>query len=185
MQYPKNRPFFYTNFVQTLDGKVAVKSPGYWPIGSKKDYQVLLELRVKADALVHGKNLYKEFGNITAENLKKPSFIKLRRKFGKNPELPYYQATHNLKKMVQDFLKLGYKRVLVEGGPALIGSFLKENFLDEIYLTIAPKIFGSDPKKTLTLVEGILFKPEKIKNFRLVSVKKVGDELFLKYRTIR
>src|SRR3989344_9258929 len=103
------RPLFYTNFVTTLDGKTAVKSPGYWPIGSEKDYQVLLELRAKADALVHGKNLYKEFGNITAENLKKPSFKNRRIKLGKNPELPYYQATHDLKKMAQDFYNKGYK----------------------------------------------------------------------------
>lgn len=181
MSYP--RPIFYTNFVQTLDGKTAVKSPGYWPIGSKKDYQMLLELRAKADVLIHGKNLYNEFGNITSENIKKLSFIKLRKKLGKNPDLPYYQATHNLKKMAQDFHKKGYKRVLVEGGPTLIGSFLKENLLDEVFITIAPKIYGASDK-TLTLVEGILFKPNKIKEFKLISVKKVGDELFLRYRTI-
>lgn len=177
-----NRPFFYANFIQTLDGKVAVKLPGYWPIGSKKDYQLLLELRAKADAIVHGKNLYHEFGSITKQNLNKNSFKKMRVKLGKNPDLPYYQATHNLKKMVQDFHKKGYKRVLVEGGPTLLGSFLEGDLLDEIFLTIAPKIYGTKAGTTLTLVEGILFPKNSTKKLRLLSVKPIGDEVFLHYK---
>lgn len=176
------RPIFYTNFVQTLDGKVAVKKEGYWPIGSKKDYQKLIKLRAKADALVHGKNLYSEFGKLTVQNLKKPSFKKMRVKLGKNPELPYYQATHNLKKMAQDFYKKGYKHVLVEGGPTLIGSFLRENLLDEIFITIAPKIYGTEAGKTLTLVEGQLFPKNSTKKLSLLNFKAIKDELFLHYK---
>jgi len=178
---PKNRPFFYTNFVATLDGKVAVKQPGYWPIGSKTDYKIMIELRAHADALIHGKNLYKEFGSITKESLHKPAFRSLRQKLVKNPELPYIQATHSLKKMAQDFQKLGYKKVLIEGGPTLIGSFLKEKLLDELFITIAPKIYGTSDK-TLTLVEGILFKPNQIRKLKLISVKKNWNELFLRYK---
>lgn len=62
-----------------------------------------------------------------------------------------------------------------------MGSFLKDNLIDEIFLTIAPRIFGTEPGKTLTLVEGILFKPNQIKKLKLVSVKKAGDELYLRY----
>src|SRR3989338_3067134 len=118
----ENRPFFYTNFVQTVDGKVAVSKPGYWPIGSKKDYETLIELRSYADCLVHGKNLYKEFGEITKTSLAKDSFKKLRIKLGKNPDLPYCVADRNLKKLVSDFSKKGYKNILVEGGPTMLGS---------------------------------------------------------------
>ena len=178
---PKNRPFFYTNFVQTLDGKVAVKGDGYWPIGSKTDHEVMVELRAHADALIHGKNLYKEFGNITAENLKKASFRSLRAKLGRNPDLPYYQATHNLKKLVQELKNKGYKNVLIEGGPTLLGSFLKEGLLDEIFITIAPKIYGTKEGQTLTLVEGYLFPKNSTKKLRLNSVKPIKDELFLRY----
>jgi len=35
---------------------------------------------------------------------------------------------------------------------------------------------------TLTLAEGYLFPPSKIKKFKLISVKKLGDEVFLRYR---
>lgn len=183
LKFPKkpNRPFFYTNFVTTLDGKTAVKEEGYWPIGSKKDYEVLLELRAYADCLIHGKNLYQEFGDKTKESLNKESFKKMRVRLGKSPSLPYFEATHDLKKLTQELQNRGYKNVLVEGGPTLLGSFLKENLLDEIFLTIAPKIYGSEQNKTLTLVEGQLFPKNSTKKLRLISVKPIKDELFLRY----
>lgn len=177
----KNRPFFYTNFVQTIDGKVAVGKPGYWPIGSKLDYQVLLELRAYADCLIHGGNLAKEFGEITKKSLGKSSFKKLRGKLGKNPNLPYYVAFRDLQKLVNELKEKGYKHILVEGGPTVLGSFLKEDLIDEVFLTIAPKIYGSKANSTKTLVEGILLPPNKFQ-LKLISVKKIKDELFLRYK---
>lgn len=172
---PRGRPFFYTNFVASLDGKVAVKKPGYWPIGSKIDHQVLLELRSHADCLIHGKNLAKQFGEETKKSLKKH-----------HPNLPYLVAiTRNLSELMSKLHKKGYKRVLVEGGPTLLTSFLKEDLIDEIFLTISPKIFGSEKDTTLTLAEGYLFPPAQIKKFKLISVKKAGDEVFLRYRVVR
>lgn len=164
----KGRPFFYTNFVSTVDGKVS----GYWPIGSKKDHQVLMELRSQADVLVHGKNLYKQFGEITKRSL------------SKFPNLSYYPVTKHIspKKLAVDFYKKGYKNVLIEGGPTLLGSFLKANLIDEIFLTIAPKIFGNKKGQTLTLVEGILFSKKTIKKLKLLSVKPYENELYLRYQ---
>lgn len=200
----KDRPFFYTNFVQTLDGKVAVKKAGYWPIGSKKDHQILLELRAYADCLIHGGNLGREFGEVTLASLKKKEFKILRQKLEKDPELPYYIVTRRekflkkrtgaklfhleggkLETLVNHLREKRYERVLVEGGPTLLGSFLKEGFIDEIFLTIAPKIFGNEPSSTLTLVEGYLFPPKATKKFQLLSVKQIGDELFLRYEAMR
>ena len=198
MFYPKlvfptksGRPFFYTNFVQTLDGKVAVthpssggKKPGYWPIGSKADYGVLIELRTRADALIHGKNLANEFGLITQGSLNKLSFKRMRQKLGKNPKLPYIIATHDLKGLTRQLHKKGYKHVLVEGGPTLLGSFLKENLIDEIFLTLAPKIYGTETNKTLNLVEGYLFPEEATIKLKLLSVKQFESELFLRYKVL-
>lgn len=182
LKFPKisDRPFFYTNFVQTLDGKVAVKDKGYWPIGSKLDHQVLLELRAYADCLIHGKNLAGEFGEATRISLDESSFKNLRKKLGKSLNLPYYVANRNLPELVKEFTKKGYKHILVEGGPTLLGSFLKENLMDELFLTIAPKIYGSKPNSTLTLVEGILLPPNKFR-LKLISVKKIKNELFVRY----
>lgn len=177
---PKGRPFFYTNFVQTVDGKVSVSEDGYWPIGSKFDHQVLIELRSYADCLIHGGNLAKEFGEATKKSLNEPNFKNIRIKIGKTPDLPYYVATRDLESLIKTLQNNGYKHILVEGGPTLLGSFLEKDLIDEIFLTIAPKIYGSKPNSTKTLVEGILLPPNKFK-LKLISVKKIKDELFLRY----
>lgn len=203
LKFPKvkGRPFFYTNFVQTIDGKVQVKKPGYWPIGSQIDHEVLEELRLYADCLIHGGNLGREFGEITSKSISKSLFKQQRRVLGKNPNLPYYVVTSkpksikktpgvnvfhlpggSLKRLVEDLKEKGHRNVLVEGGPTLLGSFLKENLIDEIFLTITPKIYGTDKLATKNLVEGILFPPNQIKKLKLLSVKKIKDELFLRYR---
>lgn len=196
---PKSRPFFYTNFVQTVDGKVAVSEKGYWPIGSKKDYQVLLELRSHADCLIHGGNLAREFGEITLKSIHQPTFKKMRGVLGKNINLPYYILTkhpktlNNLKPLganiisgglvllIEKLQKKKFKHVLMEGGPTLLGSSLKMGLIDEVFLTIAPKIYGSKPNSTKTLVEGILLPPNNFK-LKLISVKRIKNELFLRYQ---
>lgn len=201
LKFPKilRRPFFYTNFVQTLDGKVSVLKKGYWPIGSLKDHEVLLELRAYADCLIHGSNLAFEFGEATLESLEKSEFKALRIRLGKNENLPYFVVTskaqkfktlkanivsNNIKSLTNLLYQKGFKHVLVEGGPTLFTSFLKEGLMDEIFITIAPKIFGAAKNATKTLVEGILLPPEKIKNLKLLSVKKLNSEVFLRYRVL-
>lgn len=221
------RPFFYTNFVSTIDGKVAVRKAGYWPIGSYRDYQVLTELRAEADALVHGKHTATLFPTLTS--LANPEFLALRKRFGKAAPLLYIvisghpnaELIGNLRNPagirpllvtreeavlpegageVCDVVRLGerlvdldllaeylegrgIRNVLVEGGPSLLGSFLAHDFIDEVFLTVAPKVVGSGKQdETLTMVEGQLLPPEQSARFELLSAKKEGDELFLRYR---
>lgn len=205
LTFPKKegRPFFYTNFVVTVDGKAQVleNTKDYWPIGSENDREVLHELRAQADVLIHGKNLAKEFGQITLNSLEKDEFKKMRQDLEKGPTLPYYIVSDhpgnlpnlkgvtivgsNLQQLSQDFYEKGFRNVLVEGGPTLLGSFLKENLMDEIFLTIAPKIFGSKKDVTLTLVEGILFPPDQVKKLELISVENINGELFLRYKVMQ
>ena len=183
--------------MQTVDGKVQVlkNTKDYWPIGSKLDHEALLELRAYSDCLIHGSNLAKEFGEITVKSLNNSAFKRLRRNLGKNPTLPLFvitrkkSVTHPMwnitsldpKALACELYTRGYKQILIEGGPTLLASFLKENLIDQIFLTIAPKIFGNINSSTLTLVEGYLFPKKAIKNLSLLSVKKVGNELFLRY----
>ncbi len=225
-----NRPFFFTNFVSTLDGKVQVfdHESNYWPIGSEKDFDLLLDLRAQSDLLIHGKGTaigFRHLDRLASEpfkqkraKFKKPDFLPYMvissspddsllpflknppekkaflittEKDKVNPKLKEYvdilrfgEAKVDLEKLVEYLYEQGYKRILVEGGPTLVGSFLEKGFIDEIYLTIAPKIFGNLPAKTLTLIEGVLFPPEKIKHLKLLSVKKEKDELYLRYKVL-
>lgn len=214
MMYPNlkfphisGRPFFYTNFVSTIDGKVQVAGDpkDYWPIGSSTDYKTLIELRAYADVLIHGKNT--ALSHKTVDSLGKPEFKDLRKKLKKNKDFLYVvlssHPTSKLHKQLENdrgvtakimssnivslssqLYKEGYKTVLVEGGPHVLSSFLKHNLIDEVFLTIAPKIFGNENNATLTMIEGHLFPPQEVKKFNLVSVKQVENELYVRYRRI-
>lgn len=201
LKFPKvlNRPFFYTNFVSTVDGQVAVKESGYWPIGSKKDHQVLLELRAYADCLVVGGNLARQFGNQIQNSLKQKDFQTLRQKLGKDSVLPYYIISKDkslgenvispnkqgIGSLINFFKEKNFQNVLIEGGPTLLTSFLKKGLIDQIFLTISPKIFGSKKDLTLNLIEGYLFPAQDIIKLELVSVKQFNNELFLRYGIIK
>ena len=75
----------------------------------------------------------------------------------------------------------GVRRVLCEGGPTLLRSLLDAGLVDELLLTIAPRLLG-DPEG-LRLVGGRApFDPGKIPRLELLSVRRVGGELFLRYR---
>ena len=72
--------------------------------------------------------------------------------------------------------------ILVEGGPHLMGDFLAEQALDELFLTLAPQIAGRDGKvERPGLVMGKRFAPEDPRWGTLVSIKRGGSHLFLRY----
>jgi riboflavin biosynthesis pyrimidine reductase len=72
--------------------------------------------------------------------------------------------------------------ILVEGGPQLLGDFFAEQLLDELFLTLAPQIAGRDTTTERPgLVTGQRFAPEHPLWGTLVSVKRGGSHLFLRY----
>lgn len=74
------------------------------------------------------------------------------------------------------------KRILIEGGPRLLGSFYKERLVDEQFLTLAPQIVGRDADDgRLSLVMGNTFAPRAPLWGGLVDVRRGGSHLFLRY----
>ncbi len=58
--------------------------------------------------------------------------------------------------------------------------FLKPNLIDEVHITLTPRILGG--RDSPTLVEGVGFKGPEVLNFEIKSVKKLKNELYLVYR---
>ncbi|HWB59133.1 MAG TPA: dihydrofolate reductase family protein [Chthoniobacteraceae bacterium] len=75
------------------------------------------------------------------------------------------------------------KRLVCEGGPSLFRSLLAAGFVDEINLTLSPRIFGGAGAPTLTGPPGD-FLPHSV-SCKLMETKIVGDECFLRYRVPR
>ena len=76
----------------------------------------------------------------------------------------------------------GGSRILTEGGPTLFGQLLSDGVIDELFLTIAPRLAGrSRDSRRLALVEGAAFRPEGSPMGALLSLKYADDYLFARY----
>ncbi len=76
----------------------------------------------------------------------------------------------------------GGGRILTEGGPTLLGRFLDERVVDELFLTIAPLLAGrSRDRRRLALVEGVAFDPARAPRGRLLTLRSADDYLFARY----
>lgn len=80
--------------------------------------------------------------------------------------------------------KWGVKRLLCEGGGELNAPMFRGGFVDELYLTICPVIFGGRRAPTLADGPGI----ERLtdgKRFEWKRSERVGDEMFCVFRPAR
>jgi len=77
----------------------------------------------------------------------------------------------------------GCRSVLVEGGGDLIFQLLAAGRLDELYVTLCPRIIGGVGAPSL--VDGVGFAAQEIQDLSLQSLDRVGDELYLHYTVTR
>ena len=86
----------------------------------------------------------------------------------------------NIKKLFATLRKQGIKKILVEGGGETNWTFVKENLVDEIIITITPYLVGG--VTATTLVDGDGFSTiAKSAKLKLKSVKKMKNEIILHY----
>jgi riboflavin biosynthesis pyrimidine reductase len=72
----------------------------------------------------------------------------------------------------------GFRRILTEGGPRLMGSMLAASVVEELFLTVSPKLLGGGPDRPpLTGDVG----PAVGSDARLLSARRAGDHLLLRY----
>jgi riboflavin-specific deaminase-like protein len=80
--------------------------------------------------------------------------------------------------------KWGIKRLLCEGGGELNDALFRAGLVNELHLTVCPKIFGGRAAPTIAdgLGAGSLARATQLE---LQSARRQGDELFLVYRVLR
>jgi len=77
----------------------------------------------------------------------------------------------------------GIERLLVEGGGELNWSFVRDDLVDELYVTVAPALLGGRTAPTLCEGEGLAMADRR--RLRLVSADVIDGEIFCRYAVIR
>ena len=87
----------------------------------------------------------------------------------------------NIKKLLVTLRKQGIKKILVEGGGETNWTFVKENLVDEIIITITPYLVGGVIATTLVDGDGFsaIVKSTKLK---LKSARRMKNEVILHYQ---
>ena len=77
----------------------------------------------------------------------------------------------------------GMKNVLLLGGGTLNEQMMQAGLIDELYLTLAPRLFGG--RDAPTIMDGDGFDVDDAPRLKLESCERVDDEVFLLYTVLR
>jgi riboflavin biosynthesis pyrimidine reductase len=88
----------------------------------------------------------------------------------------------DLGKAIGELRNRGLEVLLCEGGPHVMGQLLEDGLLDEAFLTVSPVVAGRGGEPRLGMVEGIELLPANGAWSKLLSARRHGDYLFLRYR---
>ncbi len=89
---------------------------------------------------------------------------------------PDTQGRSNLYFLLDELSKRGIAQLLVEGGPRVLTSFLKEGLADEIVVYIAPRILGAQGSVDIT---GPMAELTQTISLHYVDIKRFGDDVRL------
>ena len=158
----EERPFVAMNFAVTVDGRATIGGVS-GPIGSAADTAMLVGLRTRFDAVMIGA------GTMRAERY---SGLEARLIVVESGPDGWIDLGMYLRSLREE----GVRALLCEGGPRLHGSLQAEGLVDELFLTIAPKLSGDGAPRIL---EGEL---PAVAKLELAWLLEEEGELFARYR---
>ncbi len=102
-------------------------------------------------------------------------------RFSSTSEIFFYQpgGVPVAQQIVQECVRRGIKKLVVEGGGAVMWDFVSQNLIDEYYVTLTPRLLGGT--EAPTLVDGAGLAKDQVVNLKLKRARKVGDEIYLVY----
>ena len=154
----------------TADGKIARSSDHFPDWTSKEDKKLFTETTKKHGVVIMGDKTFFTFPkplpgrlNVVFTLEKNPPKMENVKWVSGKPE-----------KVLKELEDMGYNSAILGGGANLNGQFLGKKLIDEIWLTIEPKIFG----------EGLgIFSGHFKADLKLLSVEKINeDSVVVKYR---
>lgn len=234
VQGPKSggRPFVFLNVATTADGKLAPANRHFVPFSGKRDQELLMKLRTRADAVMAGARTVDSVPVTLGPGGKKYRDRRVKNGLAEynlrvvvsgsgsvNPRAKIFQhkfspliilvSRRASKARIIRLQKLGaivhvcgekhvnftealkwlrkewnVKRLLCEGGGEINAALFREDLVDELYLTLSPKIFGGRNAPTMADGQGIASLGDAAR-LKLKSKRRIGDEMFLTYSVLR
>ena len=205
---PLDRPTCYINMVATIDGKILSgdREDHVLDLGSKVDHLLMKRIESSADAIMIGAQTLRaspptwnptapkrivvsRSGKLPLDSnyLKSGQAYIATSEFSKFPNPPGIEVLRIGAEELDLYLlfrhlrqHLDINRLVVMGGSELNAQLLAANLVDELFLTIAPKIkLGRDVP---TYADGDPLLRENLQRYHLVEHHAIGDEIFIRYR---
>ncbi len=209
---PDDRPWVFMNMVTTIDGKIVTgeREDSVEDLGSDMDHRMMRVIEKSAQAIMIGATTLRAHPNLTygKESIRlvatRSMNIDTDWRFFKEapgkaiivcPSATHIPDTHGIKVMrlddASDWPKIlrtlrhewGVERLLCEGGSELNAQLLRLDLVDELFLTLAPKIkLGRDLPN---YAGGEPLPRGELLNFSIFSLHQHEDEVFVRYRRRR
>jgi dihydrofolate reductase len=156
----------------TADGKIAKTSDHFPDWTSKEDKKYFFETTKKHGVILMGEKTFRTFPKPLPDRLN--VVFTLEKNPRKQENVKWVSGDE--KKVLEELEQMGYESAILGGGAFLNSQFLKKKLIDEIWLTIEPKIFG----------DGLgVFGDDFDQNLKLMSVEKINDNsVVVKYEVI-
>lgn len=184
----------------TVDGKIAKTSDHFPDWTSREDKKLFADTTKKHGVIIMGEKTFYTLAPKPKKNTANNSTDKIENQssFGAGQALPkplpdrlnvVFTLQKNLpeienvkwvlgepKKVLRELESLGYKSAILGGGANLNAQFLKKKLIDEIWITIEPKIFG----------DGLgIFAGDFDQNLKLISFEKINENsIVVKYKIV-
>ncbi len=203
------KPFkSFSNLAISLDGKIVDPAHPAVMLGTPLDRKSMQSIRARADVVIIGaatlkaskKPIKKLVNAVVSTSGDLPSDLP----FWDDPKVirfvfttsgGYAKAVESSKgrafvvlagdkkiepdRIVARLLESGLSRILIEGGGETMALFLKASLVQEMFVTLTPRILGG--RTTPTLVGGDLVL-EPTKSLQLLKSKRIRDEVYLHYK---
>jgi dihydrofolate reductase len=160
----------------TLDGKIAKRAdhPADWT--SKADKKIFVRETKDAGVIIMGQTTYDTIGRPLPDRLN--VVMDFEPDTSKNIPGSLEYTKKQPKELLEEMEERGFEKVIIGGGSTINGLFLKAGLIDEIWLTIEPKVFG----------EGLpLFNGADVDlNLELIESQKLDDNVMhVRYKIVK
>jgi riboflavin biosynthesis pyrimidine reductase len=207
---PADRPYTWINMVTTIDGKIITgdRNEDVHDLGSDLDHATMKQIAAPAGAVLIGAGTLRSTPGLAYRRM--PLRLVATARGEVDPTHAFFTSDHAPAFVVTSQLgasrlpaglnvlacgetetdwvavfaalrnEMGVTHLLVEGGSELNAALLKADLIDELFMTLAPKIkLGRDIP---TYADGEPLTRDAVQKYDLIAHQMVENELFLRYR---